>query len=766
VTFSATLSLPLGQAAPPTRAQVEGWAVLDADAQWSCFGRPLAQRPGCWESYLSIEGMHCAACTLAVEQALGRVPGVESVQVNGASATARVVWSSAACKPSHWLSALGAAGYAAVPAGDLLDAAPRVRAQRLLLWQWLVAGFGMMQAMMYSVPLYVAAPGEITADAERLLRWGAWMMTLAVVLFSCRPFFAGAWRDLSQRRIGMDVPVALGLLIAFIASTAATFDPAGPWGREVWYDSVTMFVFFLLSGRLLEQRLRDRTAGALEALVRTLPASVDRLGAAGDWQRVPVHRLAVGDCIRVRAGEAFPCDGRIESGESRVDEALLTGESEPLARRAGNAVIAGSHNLTATLTVRVERLGADTRYAALVALMESARLDKPQVARLVDRIAGPFLGLVLAAAVVAAFIAWPVGPAHALSVAVAVLIVTCPCALSLATPAATLAAAGALARRGVWVSQLQALETLARVDTVVFDKTGTLTHDGLALAALRCREGVSADEALTAAAAIATQSLHPVSRSLVAAAGSLCPGVQACEVAEIPGQGLKGQVSDGPFAGRALRLGSARFCGVLVEVGPSSQVHLADEAGWIATFDLCESLRPDAIATLTQLRAMGLDVQLLSGDRPEAVGRLAARAGIRSWEGGCSPQDKRARVRDLQAQGRRVLMVGDGMNDGPVLACADVSVAMGDGVPLARARSDAVIQGSRLAAVATLVTQSRRTRRVVSQNLLWAAVYNAACVPLAVAGLMPPWLAGLGMATSSLLGVLNASRLATVHPTV
>ena len=775
MTSSATLSLPLGQAAPPTRAQAEGWAVLDADAEWSRFGRPLAQRPGCWESYVSIEGMHCAACTLAVEQALGRVAGVHSVQVNGASATARVVWSAADCKPSQWLSALSAAGYAAVPAGDLLDAAPRARAQRLLLWQWLVAGFAMMQAMMYSVPLYVAAPGDITPDAERLLRWGAWMMTLPVLLFSCRPFFAGAWRDLSQRRIGMDVPVALGLTIAFAASTAATFDPAGPWGREVWYDSVTMFVFFLLSGRLLEQRLRDRTAGALEALVRALPASVDRLDAGGDWQRVPVHRLAVGDCIRVYAGEAFPADGRIEAGESRVDEALLTGESEPLARRVGDAVIAGSHNLTATLTLRVERLGADTRYAALVDLMENARLHKPQLARLADRIAGPFLWGVLAAAAVGAFIAWPAGPAHALSVAVAVLIVTCPCALSLATPAATLAAAGALARRGVWVSQLQALEALAVVDTVVFDKTGTLTQDGLTLTAIRCREGHTADEALTAAAAIGSQSLHPVSRSLVAAAGSHLPGARAHEVAEIPGQGLKGRVMEGAFAGRDLRLGSARFCGLsaqavatlqVAQTSQVTQVHLADETGWIATFELSESLRPDAVATLNQLRAMGLDVQLLSGDRPQAVARLAQRVGMTCWEGSCSPQDKQARVLTLQAQGRRVLMVGDGLNDGPVLACAHVSVAMGEGVPLARAHSDAVIPGSRLAAVATLITQSRRTRRVVWQNLLWAAAYNAACVPLAVAGLMPPWLAGLGMATSSLLGILNAARLATLPRTV
>ncbi len=766
MTSAATLTLPLGQAAPRTPSQAEGWAVLDDRAEWPRFGRSLAGRDGCWESYLAIEGMHCAACTLAVEQALGQVPGVESVEVNGASSTARVVWSEADCRPSRWLDALAASGYSAVPAGDLLEAAPRARARRLLLWQWLVAGFGMMQAMMYSVPLYVAAPGDIAPDAERLLRWGAWMMTLPVLLFSCRPFFAGAWRDLSHRRIGMDVPVALGLVIAFGASTAATFDPAGPWGREVWYDSVTMFVFFLLSGRLLEQRLRDRTAGSLEALVRALPASVERLeaGTPDGCKRVPVRSLAVGDCIRVRAGEVFPADGRIEAGESRVHEALLTGESEPLLRRAGDAVIAGSHNLSATLTVRVERLGADTRHAGIVALMERASLDKPRLARLADRIAGPFLWVVLAAAAAAGLAAWSAGPAHALAVAVAVLIVTCPCALSLATPAATLAAAGALARRGLLVRQLQALETLATVDTVVFDKTGTLTQDGLALAAIRCREGVTADEALQAAAALAAHSLHPVSRSLVSAAGERASGVQAQDVSERPGQGLEGRMASGPWKGRSLRLGSADFCGVRAGEGVTAQAHLADGSGWLATFNLSESLRPDAAAAVTHLRAMGLNVRLLSGDRAEAVGQLALRAGIPYWDAGCSPEDKLARVRALQSQGRRVAMVGDGMNDGPVLACADVSVALGEGVPLAQARSDVVLQGGRVGAVALLIAHARRTRRVVRQNLLWAAVYNGACVPLAVMGLMPPWLAGLGMAASSLLVVTNAARLAACPP--
>lgn len=761
--------LPAGEAAPlphavlPSPSGPSAWAALDDPDEWSAFGRPVPGREGCWESYLAIEGMHCAACTLAVEQALQPVPGVQEVQVNGAAATARIVWRADGAKPSAWLQALQRAGYGGLPAGDLVDAQPRQRAQRLLMWRWMVAGFGMMQAMMYSVPLYVAPPGDITPDIEALLRWGAWMMTVPVMLFSCWPFFTSALRDVVRRRVGMDVPVALGLAIAFGASTAATFDPGGPWGREVWYDSVTMFVFFLLSGRLLEQRLRDRTAGALEALTRSLPASVERIDeATGQAERVPVRRLRVGDLVRVLPGEVLPADGTITQGDSRVDEALLTGESEPLARGPGQAVIAGSHNLSGALVVRVQRLGADTRHAAIVALMERASVDKPRLAQLADRIASPFLLAVLAGAAAAAVWWWSSGPAHALSVAVAVLVVTCPCALSLATPAATLAAAGALARRGLLVRQLQALESGAQVDTVVFDKTGTLTQDRMAVAAVRCRPGVQPREALALAVALGARSLHPVSRALAAAApqDSAQAGLQAQDVVEHPGRGVAGRIGD-----RALRLGSAAFCQAPAQGGDHAQAHLADASGWLASFDLEESLRPDAADTVAALVRLGLQVRLLSGDRPAAVERLARRVGIAHWQAGCSPEDKLAQVRQLQSQGRRVLMVGDGMNDGPVLACADVSVALGEGVPLAQARADVVVQGERLGALASLVLQCRRSRRIVLENLAWAAIYNAACVPLAIAGFMPAWLAGLGMAASSLLVVLNSARLARIEET-
>jgi Cu2+-exporting ATPase len=546
----------------------------------------------------------------------------------------------------------------------------------------------------------------------------------------------------------MDVPVALGILIAFGASSAATFDPAGPMGAEVWYDSVTMFVFFLLSGRLLEQRLRDRTAGALEALVRRLPDTVERVAADGSSERVAARRVAAGDRLRIHAGEAFPADGRVLEGETQADEALLTGESRPVPRRPGDAVVAGSGNLAGTVLVLVERTGDATRFGQIVALMERASVEKPAIARMADRFASPFLGGVLVAAAGAAWWWWPQGPGHALGIAVAVLIVTCPCALSLATPAATLAAAGALARRGILVRRLEALESGATVDTVVFDKTGTLTAEAMTVTAIHVRDGVWAQQALTWAGALARHSLHPVAKTIATAAGDVPAAADAREHA---GEGVEGVVE-----GRRMRLGSASFC----DGSGEARVHLADEQGWVAGFEIEESLREGAPAAVASLRAQRIAIEILSGDQPEAVARLAQRAGIAQALGAQSPQDKLDRVAALQRAGRRVAMVGDGMNDGPVLARADLSIAMGQGVPIAQQRADFIIQGGRLDAVAALLQQARRTRRVVRQNLGWAAGYNALSVPLAIAGMMPPWLAGLGMAASSLFVVLNAARLA------
>jgi len=756
--------------------------LLDDPQEWSAFGRPVgptgqaAEDPAscAWDSQVVLEGMHCAACALTIEDALRSVPGVLQADVSAATRRARVVWQPSQVQPSQWMDAVHKAGYRAMPAMDAFAREQRQRENRRALWRWLVAGFCMMQVMMYAWPAYVAQPGDLTGEMEQLLRWASWVITLPMVVFSCGPFFSSALRDIRLRRVSMDLPVALGMAITFVVSTAGTFDPAGIFGKEVYYDSLTMFVFFLLTGRWLELRLRDRTAGALEAVMNRLPDSVERRTADGSFVRVATRRVVAGDTIRVLPGEAFPADGRITLGSTHADESLLTGESTPVARPVGSTVTAGSYNLQAPVEVHVEGTGGQTRFAQIVALMESASLQKPRLAQLADRIARPFLVAVLVAAGLAAVYWWPSDPGHALMVAVAVLIVTCPCALSLATPVAMLTAAGTLARHGVLVRNLQGLEALAHVDTVVFDKTGTLTRDGMALQAVHTAHGWSTEEVLALAASLARHSMHPASRAVVAAAAALDDGRWAVtDLQEEAGQGLVARVHDRLGAGqpaRQVRLGSAHHAGVAPEeVGSALQVvlseqHVSGAVSELARFDLVEDLRAEAPAVVTALEQGGVAVQLLSGDRVGAVQRVAAQAGIAQAAGECTPQGKLAALQALQAGGHQVAMVGDGLNDGPVLAGAHVSFAFGRAVPLAQSQADFVVLGDSLALVPQTVLLARRTLRVVRQNLWWAAGYNALCVPLAVVGWMPAWLAGLGMALSSLLVVLNAARLARDLP--
>ncbi len=746
------------------------FAVYDEPQEWGVFshgvGAPSGQtQPKSVQSFLRVKGMHCAACALTLESALKKVTGVLAAQVSAASASASVTWSVALTKPSVWMGAALAQGYQLLPAEDASSIADNRQRSRLALWRWLVAGFCMMQVMMYAAPTYFTQPGDVSPDIEKLLRWASWVLSLPVVLFSCSPFFTSAWRDLRQRSISMDLPVAIGIVVTFAVSTAATFEPQGWWGREVYFDSLTMFVFFLLTGRWLEQRLRTRTAGALGALMHRLPASVLRRTSVGEYKRVAVRRLEFGDVVRVLPGEAFPADGVVLAGNTFVDEALLTGESTPLPRDVGTKVMAGSFNVANVTLVCIDKLGADTRYAQIVALMERASLGKPRLAQLADRVAKPFLVFVLLAALGAVTFWWQTDPARALMAAVAVLVVTCPCALSLATPTAMLTTAGLLARKGVLVRHMQAIESLADIDTVIFDKTGTLTNTAMRVASIATRDGVTRDQALQWAASLAKQSVHPVSRAVVLAASAM-PDVSVSAVKERPGRGLEGSLVDecavitGP-----LRLGSGKYCEVsdaqrmLAPDSSGQRLFLSDRNGFVASFDIDETLRQDAVKTIAELKARGLKVLMLSGDTQAAVQRVAAQLGLENARGDCTPDEKLAVTQALQAEGRKVLMVGDGLNDGPTLAAAHVSVAVGAAVPLAQAQSDFVMPSAQLPMLPIMLVQANRCMRVVKQNLAWAAIYNAVCVPLALSGYLPAWLAGLGMAASSLLVVANAARL-------
>jgi len=718
------------------------------------------------ESVLLVQGMYCAACADSVESALHNRPGVASAQVHAATRRLTVRWDPEQIQASDIARAVGDTGYRLLPLQQAMSITERLAETRKALWRLFVAGFCMMQVMMYSTPLYVTEPGEIPADLVQLLRWASWVLSVPVVLFSSGPFFGSAWRDLRHGRIGMDTPVSIGIAVTFVVSTAATFEPNGPWGHEVWFDSLTMFVFFLLGGRYLELKARDRTAGALDALMNRLPDLCDRQLPDGSFETVSIKRLVVGDVVQVRAGQALPGDGVVLSDGMTVDEALLTGESHPVTRQRGESVVAGSFNLAGAAQIRLERLGRDTRFAQIVQLMEQASTEKPRLAQLADRWAAPFLSLVVVAAALAAVYWWPTDPHRALAVAVAVLIVTCPCALSLATPAAMLAAAGSLAKRGVLVRRLQAFETLAGINVMVFDKTGTLTHDRVVLREVRAREGLTREDALRQAHALASSSLHPVSRAIAAESLPLAQAgmTDAWQLREVAGQGVEARL---PGDQVWLRLGSAGFCGLaeadLVAqqrtVADTPCAYLVDTQGWLATFVLDEGVRDDARGVMTALAELGLKTRLLSGDKLAAVQRVAVPLGIADWVAQASPETKLAHLTQWQAQGERIAMVGDGLNDGPVLARADCAFALGHGAALSQAQSDFVVQSGRLSDVVLTTLLARKTLRVVRQNLWWAALYNILAVPMALFGWMPPWLAGLGMAFSSLWVIGNALRL-------
>lgn len=714
--------------------------------------QPFVQHQGDLASTsLMIEGISCAACGWLIERHLRNVRGVAEASLNLSNHRLNVRWSDSELPLSELLAELRRIGYAAHPYRADEAAERLANENRRSLRQLGVAGLLWMQVMMATMATWPEFNLDLSESFFVTLRWTALLLTTPIVFYCCTDFFKGALRDIRTRHLTMDVSVSLAIGGAYVAGIWSTITGQG----ELYFDAVGMFALFLLAGRYLERRARERTAAATAQLVNLLPASCLRLDAQGHSSRILLSELQLGDQVLVQPGGLIPADGTIISGQSSVDESLLTGEYLPLPRGAGDAVTAGTLNVEGPLTIEVQALGDDTRLSAIVRLLERAQADKPKLAELADRVAQWFLLAVLVVATVVGLVWWQIDPQRAFWIVLALLVATCPCALSLATPTALTTATGTLHKLGLLLTRGHVLEGLNQIDTVVFDKTGTLTEGRLTLSAIHPLGALDADACLALAAALENRSEHPIARAFGRAP------LPAESVETVPGLGLVGNVD-----GRVLRIGQPSFVAEGYGNPPPSipgdmgqWLLLGDDHGPLAWLVLDDRLRDDAPALLDACRGRGWKTLLLSGDSSPMVGQIAAELGIDQAEGGMTPAAKLARLQALQAQGHRVLMLGDGVNDVPVLAAADISVAMGSATDLAKTSADAVLLSNRLGSLAQSFEVARRSRRIIIENLVWASLYNGLILPFAAIGWVTPLWAALGMSASSLLVVLNALRL-------
>ncbi|AUG40128.1 cadmium-translocating P-type ATPase [Pseudomonas chlororaphis] len=703
------------------------------------------------ETTLLMEGISCAACGWLIEKHLRSLPAVAEARLNLSNHRLHVRWADSQLPLSQVLSELRLIGYAAHPYQADRASEQLASENRLALRQLGVAGLLWFQAMMATMATWPEFNIDLSPELHTILRWVALFLTTPIVFYSCAPFFKGALRDLRTRHLTMDVSVSLAIGAAYIAGIWTSITGVG----ELYFDAVGMFALFLLAGRYLERRARERTAAATAQLVNLLPASCLRLGTDGQSERILLSELRLGDKVLVHPGAILPADGKILDGQSSIDESLLTGEYLPQPRSIGDAVTAGTLNVEGALTVEVLALGQDTRLSAIVRLLDRAQAEKPRLAEIADRAAQWFLLFSLIAAAAIGLLWWQLDASRAFWIVLAMLVATCPCALSLATPTALTAATGTLHKLGLLLTRGHVLEGLNQIDTVIFDKTGTLTEGRLALRSIRPLGDLDSQQCLGLAAALENRSEHPIARAFGRAP------LAAEEVLSMPGLGLEGLVGE-----QRLRIGQPAF---VCELSACTVPAMPDEAGqWLllgdtqgplAWFVLDDRLRSDAPALLAACKARGWNTLLLSGDSSPMVASVAAELGIDEARGGLRPDDKLQVLQQLHRQGRKVLMLGDGVNDVPVLAAADISVAMGSATDLAKTSADAVLLSNRLDALVQAFSLARRTRRIIIENLLWAGLYNGLMLPFAALGWITPVWAAIGMSISSLTVVLNALRL-------
>lgn len=692
---------------------------------------------------LVVEGIHCAKCIRDIETGVGALPGIVSARVNFTTKRLHVVWQEGALGPEAITAKLDELGFKGLPIETTDELSPDEKEARRLLLCLGVAGFAAGNVMLLSVSVWAGV--DMGPATRTILHWISAVIALPTVVFAGQPFFISAWKALKARRLNMDVPISLAVILACALSIAET--QAG--GQHAYFDAAVMLLFFLLIGRYLDFNMRAHARSAATELMAIQRLTAQVVGEDGALTAVPASTIRPGDLLFVPQGERVPVDGTLEAGVAEFDMSLLTGETTPARVAAGDQVFGGTINLSGPLTVRAAASSENSTLAEIVRMMETAEQSRARYVRLADRAArvyAPAVHLLAAATFIGWWLIPAVGWELAATNAIAVLIITCPCALGLAVPVVQVVASGQLFRRGILGKTADGIERLAEVDWVVFDKTGTLTMGAPRL----IEEGV--DRAvLTRAAELARASTHPLSRALAEAAG---PGAAMDDVIDMPGEGLEAETSRG-----MVRLGRAAWCGAEASAHAELELWFRDEAGRCTRFRFRDELRPDAADTVARLRAMGMGVELLSGDRDAAVAEAAKAAGIDHWQAECRPDGKIARLEALRAEGKRVLMVGDGLNDAPSLAAAHASLSPASAAEISQAAADFVFQGADLGATVFSIRMARLARTLVFQNFGLAFLYNCIAVPLAVLGFVTPLIAALAMSGSSIVVTLNALRL-------